>query len=68
MRRIEAHHDKLDALGRELLSSRLADVASDAADFEFLGQDWVGEDGCNDGASLVARGAEDGENLGHDEL
>lgn len=55
----------LDALGGQGLGSGLADVAGDSAEFEFLGEHGVCEDGSDDGAALVAGGAEDGENFGH---
>lgn len=60
--------DELDALGRELFGSWFVYVAGDAADFEFFGQDWICEDGFDDGASLVACGAKDGDDLGHGEI
>jgi hypothetical protein len=68
IRRIKTHHDHLDAFGCELLSTWLVDIASDAADFEFLREDWICEDGLDYGASLIARSAEDGENLRHDAI
>lgn len=36
--KIETHRDHLDAHGREFLSIWLIHIASDAADFEFLGE------------------------------
>jgi hypothetical protein len=55
----------LDALFLERLCSRLRDIASDAADLELLGQSWVGEDVLDDGATLVASGTKNSDDLGH---
>jgi hypothetical protein len=57
----------LDALGCEVLCSWLGCIAGDGANLELLGESRVVEDGPDDGATLVASGAEDGQELGHDE-
>ena len=59
------HGDDLDSLLFEGLSGRFGNVAGDGSDLEGLGEDGVGENRADDGAALVARGAEDGENVGH---
>jgi hypothetical protein len=61
-----AYRDELDALGGELLGGWLVHIASDGPDFEFSGEALVCEDGFDDGAALIARCAEDGDDLGHD--
>ena len=57
--------DDFDTLLLQCLGGGLGEIAGDAADFELLGQFGVVDDIVDDGAALLAGGAEDGEELGH---
>ena len=56
---------ELDAFRLEGLSGGLGSVTSDGANLVLLAQIGVGEDGVNEGSSLLAGGAKDDEKLAH---
>lgn len=59
------YRDDVDALRGEVLGRGLARIAGNTPDFVLLRERRIGLDGSNDGASLVARGAKDGNELRH---
>ncbi len=57
---------QFNSLFSQSLGGGLGSITSDTTDPKLLGQDGVGEDGADDGAALLASGAENGKDLRHD--
>jgi hypothetical protein len=64
-RRVGTYSDYFYAFLGEVLSSGLRGFASYAADLEFLRERGVGEELCDDGSALVARGTKDCDDFRH---
>lgn len=62
-----SYRDNLNTLLSEILSELLSGVASNAADFELLGELRIGEDDLNDRTTLLAGSTKDSDQLGHGE-
>lgn len=64
---VSTYRNNLDALFGEVLCGFLRGVASDTTDLILFVERRVFEDGLDDGATLLPRGAKNGDDLGHDE-
>lgn len=64
-RGILSYHHQLNAFLCKFLGGRLRGIASDAADLELLRELSIVQDVRDDGATLVASGTEDCDDLGH---
>lgn len=64
--KVESYRDNVDTPLSQVLGRLLGGVASDTANLEFLREPRISKDGIDDGTTLVAGGAKNSDQLGHD--
>lgn len=65
--KMQAYRDNINTALDEVLRGFLGGVAGDTPDLEFLGELGIGDDGVDNGTTLVTGGTENSNDLGHGE-